>query len=223
MLLHRLASARHSGASFNRIAIAAAEPDAGTAEVACRVIDDLAASLPSGPEQTGAARLAAMARAFGDRLNEAQAKLEELSARSPGDPDVLTSLSTVSRWRGWPGRALDTAERAAAVHPGDASALAVRTAALLDFGRLDEAGETLRQLEILHPDSREIAPLRQTWNLRRRPELVLETSGDSSNSALFGGTELFLYGTQLGGWASRVFDGNREERAWGYLSTALRL
>jgi hypothetical protein len=25
------------------------------------------------------------------------------------------------------------------------------------------------------------------------------------------------------GWASRVFDGNREERAWGYLSTALRL
>jgi biofilm PGA synthesis protein PgaA len=188
-------------AAETRMALFWAEIEAERFGEAFRVIDEMAVSAPSGRPKVSAERTASMARALGDRLAEAQSRLERLSHRQPDDPDILLSLSTVYRWRGWPEQALATVDRVVAGHPGLASALVARTRALMDLGRLEEAGALVRRLVAEHPDDREVPPLQEAWRLRHRPELTLEVSAGESSGDTFGASdrrsEVLVYGSVL--------------------------
>jgi biofilm PGA synthesis protein PgaA len=128
---------------------------------------------------------AAMARAYANRLEQAQHRLEALRNEQPDNARVLRDLATVYRWRGWPHLALETADQAAEQAPDHVGITLLRANILSDLGRYAEAGELFEMLYAINPENLHVQRDHEAWKQRRRWSIHLHGEyGDSSGSAI---------------------------------------
>ena len=163
------------------------------------VVDDLSATSPAfiGVDGTNqhvanwprldADLSGAMLQAYDRRLDDAQRRLETLSADAPASAQVRRQLSTVYRWRGWPERALAEIEIAQAYEPEIVAGRQELAAVLADLGRYAEADQAIERLYAEFPDNAAVRRQRSAWRDRDRWRMSVDAEyGDSDGFTGFG-------------------------------------
>ena len=114
---------------------------------------------------------AAQARLFGDDLEEAQKRIEDLRDRAPRNPDLVRQAGDVEAARGWPRRARESYLRAQRIEPehvGTQMSLADSHMALREF---DRAEPLIADLYRRFPENRQAQRLMRRWETHRLREL----------------------------------------------------
>ncbi len=128
--------------------------------------------LPNPARET-ADLAAASARLYADELPRAEAMTEALVDAAPANPAFLMSLASVYRARGWPGKAQEEYDVAAALAPNDPALAAdegSNALALQDYERAAaEASDLMRR----YPERRDAQRLAEAWDIHERPELTI--------------------------------------------------
>ena len=163
------------------------------------VVDDLSATSPAfigvaGTNQyvanwprLNADLSGAMLQAYDRRLEDAQRRLETLSADAPASAQVRRQLSTVYRWRGWPERALAEIEIAQAYEPEVVAGRQELAAVLADLGRYSEADQAIETLYAEFPDNAAVKRQHTAWRDRDRWSMSVDAEyGDSDGFTGFG-------------------------------------
>jgi len=163
------------------------------------VVDDLSATSPAfiGVEDTNqhvanwprlnADLSGAMLQAYDRRLEDAQRRLEALSADAPASAQVRRQLSTVYRWRGWPEQALAEIEIAQAYEPEIVAGRQELAAVLADLGRYAEADQAIETLYAEFPDNAAVKRQHTAWRDRDRWSMSVDAEyGDSDGFTGFG-------------------------------------
>lgn len=118
-----------------------------------------------------AAITATQARLFGDNLEEAQKRIEELRDMAPRNPDLVHQVGDVESARGWPRRARESylqAQRIEPEHVGAQMSLADSHMALREF---DRAEPLIADLYRRFPENRQVQRLMRSWEIHRMREL----------------------------------------------------
>lgn len=118
-----------------------------------------------------AAITATQARLFGDDLEEAQKRIEELRDMAPRNPDLVRQAGDVESARGWPRRARESYLRAQRIEPehvGTQMSLADSHMALREF---DRAEPLIADLYRRFPENRQAQRLMRSWETHRLREL----------------------------------------------------
>ena len=149
---------------------------------------------PAGP-LLGTRIMAAMGRAYADRLPAAQRRLEALPAQEPA---VAAAKGTIYRWRGWPRRALASYQQALAATPQAVDPALGRIGALLDLDRDRQAQAELATLAAAHANHPSVRAAQRDVALRQRPALTLEAGRGRSSGGTFGSRDLSLRSTLVG-------------------------
>ena len=180
------------------VKLAYAYLDMGRFNRAFRVADALAEAQPEqlgqpgsrvvkdNPRKLEADMLAAMMRAFSDRLAEAQARLETLFAGHPDDQDIRSELANIYYWRGWSRRALAEFELGLASGSSHQGLAEGRARMLLDLDRLDAAERDITTLAASHPDDLQVNRLSRDLATRNLRELIVTANGDKSSGTALG-------------------------------------
>ncbi len=155
---------------------------------AARIIDDLVqdtADQPGSWHWIEARTTAAMARAYGNQLSEAEQRLEAALLEAPGNARLLRDLATVQRWRGWPIQALSSVDAARQEAPDDVAVRLLRANILADLGHFSEAGTELESLAVENPDNLHVQRDHEAWQQRRRWAVNIHGEyGESTGSAI---------------------------------------
>lgn len=141
---------------------------------------------PDNPRKREADMLAAMMRAFSDRLAEAQKRLEAMFERYPDDQDIRNELANIYYWRGWSRKALaeyETGIAGGASHQGLEEG---RSRMLLDLNRLAAAERGITGLAESHPDDLQVNRLSRDLETRGLRELIVSAYGDRSTGTALG-------------------------------------
>lgn len=167
-------------------------------DAAYTLIDRLAATQPvwrrgaeGGPQRPNRRKLdtdvaAALVRAFGNQLAEAQARLEPLVTEAPLNATLRGELASVYRQRGWPQRALAEYERARAVDSEVLTLELGQIGTLLDLNRPEAVAARIETLADRHPDNRQVQRLQRDWTLRNGWLLSGEAGYGQSSGSTFG-------------------------------------
>lgn len=118
-----------------------------------------------------AAITATQARLFGDDLEEAQKRIEELRDMAPRNPDLVRQAGDVESARGWPRQARESYLRAQRIEPehvGTEMSLADSHMALREF---DRAEPLIADLYRRFPENRQAQRLMRSWETHRLREL----------------------------------------------------
>ncbi len=176
--------------------------EAGQYEKSLAQIDRLVDSLPQWTWPPGgnerelnidrlyAETVAAMARAYVDRLDVAERRLEEQLARSPASTDIRGSLGSVYLWRGWPRRAQGEFRAVLALEPENLGARVGMVSVLAERGDDAAADAALAPLLADHADDVHVRNLARDAEVRKMRELWMEVSGGSSSSIYQGSSDL---------------------------------
>lgn len=174
-----------------RLSLFYAEMEQESFDTALAVIDDVAESAEPGSRSRIEARsTAAMARAYANRLEEAQERLESLRAEFPDNHRVGQDLATVYRWRGWSGLALETLAPYLEAAPERTDHRLLEAALFSDLGRYDRAGEALEDVYVEHPENRHVQRDVTTWQQRDRWSMRMDAEyAETDNDSPFGSRE----------------------------------
>lgn len=134
--------------------------------------------------------VAAMARAYVDKLDEAERRLEEQLARSPASTDIRGGLGSVYLWRGWPRRAQGEFRAVLALEPENLAARAGMVSVLAERGDDAAADDALAPLLADYADDTHVRNLALDAEVRKMRELWMEVSGGSSSSIYQGSSDL---------------------------------
>ncbi|MDZ4154599.1 poly-beta-1,6 N-acetyl-D-glucosamine export porin PgaA, partial [Methylicorpusculum sp.] len=188
------------------------------------------------PAKTATELTAAIMRAYADRLEEGQFRMESLRQKSPYNPDIESKLAEIYYYRGWPRKARQQIENALIESP-DHLGLQIGQAKVNHDLRAYPAEE--RQTHKLYKDfSDDTGVQRQMrlWRIHNDRELKVFTGGGLSNNELDGignpnlGTEdisvdSYLYSSPINynyrafihqGWKMGLFP---QPEGRGYLQT----
>lgn len=138
------------------------------------------------PRKTQAAALSAMARAYDDRLEEAQRRLESLSANAPFNQNLRNQLATVYFWRGWPRAAQHQLDIGLAHDPRNLGLRVAKAGNLLELRRYREAEQITEALAAVYPENKQVQRQQRRWASHNSPELRLTSMGGSSTGGTFG-------------------------------------
>ena len=141
---------------------------------------------PQDPQAFQGQFLSAMALAYADQLARAQAELEVLLSRAPGNADARQGLAAVYRWRGWSDRALGTYEQLLAANPATAEARAGRAHSRLDRQDFRAAEDDLLTLRQTAAGTFALGDLERRWALHDSSEVLIETRWGESSGETFG-------------------------------------
>jgi biofilm PGA synthesis protein PgaA len=143
------------------------------------------ADQPGSWEWLEARVTAAMAQAWSNRLGPAEERLDIVLAEVPDNARALRDMATIERWRGWPHRALATAEQAEALAPDNIHIQLLKANILNDLGRYAEAGELFVQLLETNPEHLHVQRDHELWQHRDRWSISLYGEyGDSDGPAI---------------------------------------
>ncbi|HEB94570.1 MAG TPA: poly-beta-1,6 N-acetyl-D-glucosamine export porin PgaA [Gammaproteobacteria bacterium] len=171
--------------------------EAGQYEKSLAHIDRLVASLPpwiwppgSKERQPGLDRLyaqtvAAMARAYVDKLDVAERRLKAQLARAPASSDVRNGLGSVYLWRGWPRQARDEFRAVLAVESENLGARIGMVSVLTARGDDAAADAALTPLLSDYADNTHVRNLARDAEVRKMREIWMEVSGGSSSSNVY--------------------------------------
>jgi biofilm PGA synthesis protein PgaA len=188
------------------------------------------------PVKTATELTAAIMRAYADRLEEGQTRMESLRQKSPYNPDIESKLAEIYYYRGWPRKARQQIENALIESP-DHLGLKIGQTKVNHELRAYQTEE--RQTHKLYKDfSDDTGVQRQMrlWRIHNDRELKVFTGGGLSNNELAGignpnvGTEdvsvdSYLYSSPINynyrafihqGWKMGLFP---EPEGRGYLQT----
>jgi biofilm PGA synthesis protein PgaA len=128
---------------------------------------------------------AAMALAWSNRLGPAKERVQIVLAEVPDNARALRDMATIQRWRGWPNRALATAEQAEALAPDNIHIQLLKANILNDLGRYREADELYEQLLQTNPEHLHVQRDSELWKHRQRWSISLYGEyGDSDGEAI---------------------------------------
>ena len=149
-----------------------------------RHIDAYAArnNLPS--DKFDAVMASIMERAFENRLDEAQARLQNLADEAPSSEPLRLALGKIALWRGWPRQALDQAQLVTLREADDLHAnilLADAEAALGDYA---SSNRRLARLRALVPQDPDVRTLSRAATLRDMNEIAVTTVATRSKENL---------------------------------------
>ncbi len=176
--------------------------EAGQYEKALAHIDRLVASLPQWLWRPGsqerepnidrlyAQTVAAMARAYVDRLDEAQRRLQGQLARMPASTDVRASLGSVYLWRGWPRQAQAEYRAVLTLEPENLGARVGMVSVLAARGDYAAADAALAPLQAIYGDDTHVRNLARDAEVRKMREVWMEASGGSSSNIYQGSSNL---------------------------------
>ena len=171
---------------------------------ALSLVDRLAATQPAwlgagpaayrkeNPRRLQADSGAALVRAYADQLGAAQRRLERLSDQAPHNPRLRADRAYVYLWRGWPRRALEEFRIALDIAPGQLSARAGSSRALMARGDYRHGQALLRALRAAYPEAPETRDLARNWKIHNMRQLRLETGYSDSSGTAEGGENLDL-------------------------------
>ncbi|RME32884.1 MAG: poly-beta-1,6 N-acetyl-D-glucosamine export porin PgaA, partial [Gammaproteobacteria bacterium] len=195
---------------------------------ALELIDALAASEPvwrrtedgrghlQNPRRFTADLTAAMARAYADDLQAAEARLEAMLDLGPENTELQQELATVWRWRGWEKRAYETYLRLLRQEPALTGARIGAAAAALDLQRFPEAERRTESLAREYPENLHAQRELRRWRNHNRPLFIAETGYGSSTGGTFGSEEwlgqFWIYSSPLRHYW-RLFVHDRYEEA----------
>ncbi len=166
--------------------------DLNQQERAYTIIDTLAAEQTDPDLQLRTARSAALARAWGEDLADAQNRYERLSRAAPNNPQLHTELGYVYLWRGWPRRALEQFRISQAIEPEVVSGRLGEIDALRAVNDLRSADDLITQMNKNYPDDAQVNPLRRSWDNHNQRELSIQGGITYSNGTQVGSRDLAL-------------------------------
>ncbi|HFE31964.1 MAG TPA: poly-beta-1,6 N-acetyl-D-glucosamine export porin PgaA, partial [Gammaproteobacteria bacterium] len=176
--------------------------EAGQYKKSLAHIDRLLASLPQWTWPPGskerelnldrlyAQTVAAMARAYVDKLDVAERRLKAQLARSPASTDVRNALGSVYLWRGWPRLAQGEFRAVLALEPENLGARIGMVSVLAERGDEAAADAALAPLLTDYADNPHVRNLARDAEVRKMRELWMEVSGGSSSSIYQGSSDL---------------------------------
>lgn len=171
--------------------------EAGQYEKSLAHIDRLADSLPQWTWSPGskerqpnldklyAQTVVAMARAYVDKLDIAEGRLEAQLARAPASTDTRNSLGSVYLWRGWPRLAQGEFRAVLALEPENLGARTGMVSVLAARGDDAAADAALIPLLSDYADDIHVGNLARDAEVRKMREIWLEVSGGSSSSNIY--------------------------------------
>jgi biofilm PGA synthesis protein PgaA len=125
-----------------------------------------------------------------------------LLAAAPNNTDARQELANIYRWRGWLDRAQTEYRQVLAQEPNGIAARAGYAHARLDAAAFDEVEGTIVELKALDPADRTVVRLAERWEIERRSELRLDSSGGRSSGTTFGSE----YNAAAATWLSQPLD-----------------
>lgn len=138
------------------------------------------------PDRVRAESAALMGRAFAGRLAEAQAGFERMVDRAPMNAALRAELASVYRFRGWPRRAVEEAELAAAADTASLPPRIARAGALLEARRWRDAEREVDALRRHHSGSPHVRRLASQHDLERGWSFAVEADAGRSSGVTLG-------------------------------------
>jgi len=147
------------------------------------------------PRKIATASAAAMARAYGDQLAEAEQRLTALHDLAPANLDLTSALGDVYASRGWPRLARQTYRLGLSLDPHYKALQLGLAQSYLTRREYRLAEASIEHLYALYPEEQHIRQLHRQWEIHNLRELRLTAGyGDNSGTAT-GNRELYLEGT----------------------------
>jgi len=156
--------------------------------------DDGRRRFQPNPRKLTADSAAAMARAFGDQLAEAEERLTPLHDLAPANLDITRALGDVYAARGWPRRAWKTYRFGLGLEP-QYKALQLGLAQIYltrHEYRLAEA--SIERLFARYPEDQQVRSLHRQWENHNRRELRLSAGYSDNSGTAVGSREMLLEG-----------------------------
>lgn len=150
------------------------------------------------PQRLAAERVGNLLKAYRNKLDEAQAQLEDWLDFAPANTTLRSDLARVYRWRGWPERAMQQYQLIAPVAPDDFQfqlGSAQTLMALNDFKAVDDRLSILAQD---HPEDTGVSALLNDWEIYQSREFITQISRGFGDSDVQGGDAF--------SWQSWLFD-----------------
>ena len=167
-------------------------------EEALAIPDRMAARL-NGTQRVGDARvsqpnrvrmqseiMAGIGRAYADRLDEAQQRLEALVAGAPNNLDARYELGNVYRWRGWNDRAEAEYQQVLTLDPNRVGAYLGRVHNALDHREYRAAEGGLRAAQQKFVTAGAVWDVDRRWIIHNYNELIVEARWGESTGTTFG-------------------------------------
>jgi biofilm PGA synthesis protein PgaA len=160
-------------------------------EQAIEIADALVARYSATGGQDSPARMqaeimAAVARAYADRLAESQRRLETLVASAPNNSDARQELANVYRWRGWTDRAFSEYSQVLTIEPDQLSARVGHAQTRMDRQEYDAVETELFDLKHYYADHGSVLDLDRRWHLHNQSEYRAEANWGESSGDTFG-------------------------------------
>jgi len=192
---------RHPGDFELRMSLSNIYFDLNEQERAYAIIDGLAAEQKDPGLRLRAESSAAMARAWGDNLAEAQARYEALTRAGPNNPYLHAELGQVYLWRGWPRRAMDEFRISQTIEPEVLSARLGEVEADLAVNDSVAADPKIGTLTEQYPDDNQVNKLRRSREIHNMRELSVQASAARSSGTQTGSRDVdidtYLYSQPL--------------------------
>ena len=127
-----------------------------------------------------------LAKAYADRLDEAQAELELLSREAPHNASVRQELAAIYMWRGWPERAIEQYQQILTIYPEHEGARVGLAGAQYETQQYQLVEQEVSELLADYPDDRQVQELSKRWQLHSKGRLIVDSSYGSSSGDTFG-------------------------------------
>ncbi|MGI9309539.1 MAG: poly-beta-1,6 N-acetyl-D-glucosamine export porin PgaA, partial [Gammaproteobacteria bacterium] len=142
--------------------------------------------LQPDPNMMNARIVAALGRAYGNQLNDAQARLEAIVAEAPNNKEARLALANVYRWRGWHERAAAEYSQILGNHPDYLSARTNAGHNNVPLRKYPPVENTLQEIRPENPSRETVWNLNQTWIVHNMHELLVEANWGESTGDVFG-------------------------------------
>lgn len=148
------------------------------------------ALVKGNPRKTLTETTAALARAYGNDLEEAQRRIDSLAALAPFNPNLRKEKANIYYWRGWPRAAQKEYEQALNIDPKDLGLKLGLARNHLERRRYREAERSISELAGLYREDKEVRRQNRLWQIHNDRELQLDVKGGISSGTIQGSDTL---------------------------------
>lgn len=146
------------------------------------------------PRKTLTARTAALARAYGNNLQDAESLFKKLTNRAPYNTEIRSELADVYYWRGWPRASQKQIDQALNLDPKNLNARVGRARNELELMQYRDAEQSTSKLVDLYPEQKDVQLQNLLWQIHNERELRLEVNGGTSSGNVQGSDTLTFDG-----------------------------
>jgi len=157
--------------------------------------------------------VAGIAAVDGNRLDEAQIRLEALLREAPNNGELRQELAQVYRWRGWLDRSLEQYRQVLTMHDDLLSARLGYAHAQLDAREYPEVDRTIAEVSSAYAREPSVQRLAERWQVHNERELLITAATGDSSGPIAGANNYSIdarWYTAPIGYRYRVFVGTHD-------------